>query len=99
MTGDLKKAIMKKVLASAWLFITTIAAHAQSKDTLFVYGPGGPQAPMEECAKLCTNQTGIPVKVIAGPETKWIDQAKRNADVIFAAQNTCLINSPCNIRV
>lgn len=38
---------------------------------------------MEECAKLYINQTGIPVKVMAGPETKWIDQAKRNADVIF----------------
>ena len=60
----------------------TIIAHAQS-DTLFVYGPGGPQAAMEECAKAFSKKISVPVKVIAGPEAKWIEQAKQNADVIF----------------
>ncbi len=52
-------------------------------DTLFVYGPGGPQAPMEECAKIFSKKMLIPVKVIAGPEANWIDQAKQNADLVF----------------
>ena len=45
-------------------------------DTLFVYGPGGPQAPMEECAKIFSKKTLIPGRVIEGHETNWIDQAK-----------------------
>jgi accessory colonization factor AcfC len=70
------------------LFIITLAlsfalfANAQP-DTLFVYGPGGPQAPMEECAKIFSKNMLIPVKIIAGPETNWIDQAKQNADLVF----------------
>lgn len=52
-------------------------------DTLYVYGPGGPQAPMEECATLFRNRTGVPVKVTAGPQAGWIDQAKINADLVF----------------
>lgn len=57
-------------------------ANAQA-DTLYVYGPGGPQAAMEDCAKLFTHKTALPVKVVAGPETKWIEQAKQNADIVF----------------
>lgn len=60
----------------------TAVAEAQ-KDTLFVYGPGGPQAAMDECAKTFTKKMSVPVKVIAGPEAKWIEQAKQNADVVF----------------
>ena len=60
----------------------TIVTNAQ-RDTLFVYGPGGPQAAMEECAKAFSKKMSVPVKVIAGPEAKWIEQAKQNADVVF----------------
>ena len=60
----------------------TLIANAQT-DTLFVYGPGGPLAAMEECAKVLSTKTSLPVKVIAGPEANWIDQAKQNADVVF----------------
>lgn len=57
---------------------------AQSKqDTLYVYGPGGPAAAMEECAKVFSKMHSIPVKVTAGPEAKWIGQAKQNADLVF----------------
>jgi accessory colonization factor AcfC len=55
---------------------------AQS-DTLYVYGPGGPAAAMEECAKVFARKTSIDVKVNAGPDAGWIDQAKQNADVVF----------------
>lgn len=52
-------------------------------DTLYIYGPGGPQAAMEECAEKFSKKMSIPVKVIAGPEAKWIEQAKQNADLVF----------------
>ncbi|WP_411274731.1 substrate-binding domain-containing protein [Daejeonella sp.] len=57
---------------------------AQSKqDTLYVYGPGGPGAAMEESATVFSKKHSIPVKVIAGPEPKWIEKAKQNADLVF----------------
>ena len=56
---------------------------AQAKDTLFVYGPGGPLKPIEECGIIFSKRNGIPVKVIAGPEVKWIEEAKKNADLVF----------------
>jgi accessory colonization factor AcfC len=56
---------------------------ANGQDTLYVYGPGGPQAPMEECAKLFSTKMAVPIKVIAGPEDKWIENAKQNADIVY----------------
>ena len=61
----------------------TLVKLSYAQDTLFVYGPGGPQAPMEECAHLFSVKYSIPVKVIAGPETKWIEDALQKADLIF----------------
>lgn len=71
-----------KLFAFTLAISFTILVTAQS-DTLFVYGPGGPQVAMEECAKVFSKNMQVPVKVVAGPEAKWIEQAKQNADVIF----------------
>ena len=77
---------MNKIL-SAFVFIMLALNSPQrifaQKDTLYVYGPGGPQAPMDECAKSFSKKMSIPVKVIAGPEVKWIEQAKLNGDIVF----------------
>jgi accessory colonization factor AcfC len=74
----MKKLFVSMVLLTAGLFST-----AHQNDTLYVYGPGGPQAAMAECAAVFSKKTSIPVKVIVGPEAKWIDQAKQNADVVY----------------
>ena len=50
---------------------------------LKVYGPGGPQGPMRECAQVFSEREHLPVEVIFGPESKWIAQAKDDADVFF----------------
>jgi accessory colonization factor AcfC len=55
---------------------------AQDK-ILNIYGPGGPLGPMKECAEIFLKIQGLKVEVTAGPESKWIAQAKQNADVIF----------------
>ncbi len=57
-------------------------AAAQDK-VLHVYGPGGPLGPMEECAQLFSKAKGVEVKVTAGPEAQWLDQARKDADLIF----------------
>ncbi len=58
------------------------ATYAQT-DTLHVYGPGGPLSAMQDCAKVFTAKTGIPVIVTGGPEPKWLTPAQQNADVIY----------------
>lgn len=74
---------MKKLLIVTFLLTAALFSEAQQNDTMYVYGPGGPQAVMAECAKVFSKKMSVPVKVVAGPEAKWIDQAKQNADVIF----------------
>lgn len=65
------------------LVIAPAIIFAQAKDTLYIYGPGGPAAAMEECAKIFSAKNSILVKVIAAPEAKWIDEAEKNADIVF----------------
>lgn len=74
---------MKKLLVSTVLLTAVLFSNAQQNDTMYVYGPGGPQAVMADCAAVFSKKMSIPVKVIAGPEAKWIEQAKQNADVVF----------------
>ena len=79
----IKNKNMKKLLAIICLSTGALISRAQQNDTMYVYGPGGPQAAMAECATVFSKKMSVPVKVIAGPEAKWIEQAKQNADVIF----------------
>jgi accessory colonization factor AcfC len=50
---------------------------------LRLYGPGGPLAPMQECAELFARRHQVQVIVVAGPESRWLDQARKDADLIF----------------
>ena len=72
---------MKNIILLLVLLIPALLK-AQN-DTLYVYGPGGPMGGMEECAKAFSKRMFLPVNVVAGPEAKWIDQAKQNADLII----------------
>lgn len=65
------------------IFTLNVLYTLGQKDTLFIYGPGGPLGPIKESGELFCKQTGIPVKVTAGPEDKWINDAKENADLVF----------------
>lgn len=84
--------MLKKILGVLFIFMSVAGAEivfAQNAEpvngqkTLNVYGPGGPQAPMQECAEIFSRLRGIQVKVTAGPEAKWISQAQADADIIF----------------
>jgi accessory colonization factor AcfC len=66
------------------LLLVCFRSELLAQDTILkVYGPGGPLGPMKECAEIFSKAQGIKVEVIAGPESKWIDQAKQDADLIF----------------
>lgn len=58
-------------------------AHAAPYVVLNVYGPGGPAAPMKECAARFFKGRGVKVEVTAGPEAKWIANAGQNADIVY----------------
>lgn len=61
-------------------------AHAE----LFVYGPGGPASVITELARQFSEKTGEKVTVVAGPFAQWIEQAKENADVIYAGNSSMM---------
>nr|WP_294899609.1 substrate-binding domain-containing protein [uncultured Pedobacter sp.] len=62
--------------------LTPLLVQAQT-DTLYVYGPGGPFGPINECGKIFSLQHQLMVKVVAGPESNWINEANKNADLVF----------------
>ena len=63
---------------------------SQSDHVIRVYGPGGPLGPIKETAEHFSAETGIKVEVTAGPEGKWIGQAKQDADIIFGGSEYML---------
>jgi accessory colonization factor AcfC len=64
-----------KPVFTYWMALLFMINSIGAQDTLHIYGPGGPFAPMKECSDLFSKQTGIPVKVTAGPEATWIKAA------------------------
>ncbi|RTL49312.1 MAG: hypothetical protein EKK39_11265 [Sphingobacteriales bacterium] len=73
----------KFIIISVYCLFAPMLIWAQTNDTLMIYGPGGPAAAMKECAGLYTQKYSTPIKIIAGPEGKWINDAYKNADIIF----------------
>lgn len=72
---------MLKIVAGA--FLNAVVTAMAAGQGLHVYGPGGPMAPIKECAELYQQKTGVQVEVTAGPEPSWIAAAQTDADVIF----------------
>lgn len=77
----------KRGLLIIWMFFLWGLGSPQSlltqNKTLMIYGPGGPLGPMKECAEIFSKAYGIELKVVAGPESQWIAQAKQDGDLIF----------------
>lgn len=81
--------MLKKIINVIFLMLCigtasgVFAQNGAARQSLQVYGPGGPLAPMQECAEIFSKRRGVDVKVTGGPEAKWIAQAQTDADIIF----------------
>ena len=75
-----------KIMLAA-LLIGSIALNAteyKPKDGIIsLYGAGGPHTALIKVGKLFTKKTGIKVKINFGPERKWMENAQKNADIIW----------------
>lgn len=60
------------------------------KADIMVYGPGGPAPVLKELAKQFETQTKHKVQVVAGPTPSWIEQAKKDADIIFSGNSSMM---------
>lgn len=56
----------------------------QPKDGIIkIYGAGGPQTAIILVAKLYEEKTGTKVEVNFGPESKWTENAQKDADILW----------------
>lgn len=98
----MKKTVIFVGLISFMLVLLGFSAAMDSNrgqaadDVVKIYGPGGPLGPIKELAEQFTNETGIKVEVTAGPEAKWIDQAKQDADIIYGGSEYMLTDFMLN---
>lgn len=82
-----KYSIRNRVALIAMLLLTpllTTSAFAAEKVQIYAYGPGGPAPAMREAAGSFEKETNIKVEIVSGPTDKWIEKAKKNADVIYS---------------
>ncbi|KJY70888.1 accessory colonization factor [Vibrio coralliilyticus] len=59
--------------------------HQPKDNVINVYGPGGPDTALRHAAEAFTKKSGVQVNVIAGPESKWTQDAQKKADLIFGS--------------
>lgn len=76
--------ISKQMSVTVLLLFIFLYAFPASAETVFVYGPGGPLPAMKEAAEVFGKKNNITVEVSAGPTKKWIEKAKKDADVIYS---------------
>ncbi|GAC1492601.1 MAG: AcfC family putative adhesin [Gemmatimonadaceae bacterium] len=87
--GDFVRALRPPFLkATALLLIFFAVASGQAassgRETIHIYGPGGPLAAMKEAAAEFSRHRGVQVEVVGGPTTQWLERAKSDADIIFS---------------
>ena len=71
---------MKKKLISTFIFLSS-TAYAD----IHLYGPGGPHTALLDAARLYSEKTGVTVNIHYGPQHKWNEEARKNADILFGA--------------
>lgn len=83
--------ISSKVLYLCAVIFCTTAYSSQNDNqkytpqdgTVYLYGAGGPHTALIRAGEMFTKKTGTPVEVVFGPESKWTENAQRNADIMW----------------
>ncbi|ETX01205.1 MAG: accessory colonization factor [Candidatus Entotheonella gemina] len=76
-------ALLVACTASAQTLKDPSITHAPKDGVIRAYGAGGPHTAYRRVAEIFEKETGIPVEIIAGPESKWTKDAQRQADIIW----------------
>lgn len=82
--GRVRLSSLCALVLAVGLSSTVSAQVTPARDTLHVYGPGGPLPAMKEAAAEFSRLKGIAVEVVGGPTSQWLEKAKSDADVIFS---------------
>ena len=80
------------------LGLAAAAPLASAQDTLRVYSPGGPAPAMEAAADAFSAAHGVPVRVSAGPASRWMPQARRDADVVYSGSEHMMTDFTVALR-
>lgn len=83
---------MKKLLILFGVILLMHSIAYGQNDTIYVYGPGGPYPAVNEAATVFSKKNNIVVKVIKGPVSKWEEEAKHNADIIYSGSEFMMSN-------
>lgn len=70
-----------KTIITTLLLTTSFSVFAD----INLYGPGGPHTALQDAAKAYEQKEGVKVNVHFGPQAKWNEQAKKDADILFGA--------------
>lgn len=57
--------------------------HQPKDGVINVYGPGGPDTALRHAAQAFTQQSGVKVNIIAGPESKWSQEAQKRRSTVW----------------
>ena len=87
---DATGVFLSKLRALTLWSLLTLSQLSLAQETLYAYGPGGPAPAMKEAAAAFEKNTGIRVKITAGPTAKWLGDAKNNADMLFGGSESMM---------
>ena len=72
------------------VLILSLPLSVIAQETVNIYGPGGPAPAIQESAEQFQKKYGVTVNVTFGPQNKWQEKAKQNADLIFSGSEVML---------
>lgn len=82
--------MLKSMIWISGVLLTAATAFSAQADTLRLYGPGGPTPAMKEVAAAFSAKTGHEVEVTAGPASRWMEQARADADLIYSGSENMM---------
>ncbi|EIJ34494.1 substrate-binding domain-containing protein [Thiothrix nivea] len=91
LTSTTSPPFFQRILTGLFLMASLTASGLAQAETLHVYGPGGPAPAMKALASAFSKEKGIDVEVVAGPSSKWMDQAKQDAHVIYSGSENMML--------